>query len=111
MSVRRAAAALAAQGVQNGDRVAGSMANHPELVVAFLEQVIACYPGTPVYLVLDSAPTHTAKVVRRWLLAHPHVHVLWLPKYTAHEVNPAERIWGLMKDDVAANRLAGESPD
>jgi acyl-CoA synthetase (AMP-forming)/AMP-acid ligase II len=35
-SVRRAAAALAAQGVTSGDRVAGSMANHPELVVAFL---------------------------------------------------------------------------
>jgi hypothetical protein len=27
--------------------------------------------------------------------------------YAAHEVNPVERIWGLMKDDVAANRLAG----
>jgi hypothetical protein len=35
------------------------------------------------------------------------VQVLWLPKYTAHETNPAERIWGLMKDAVAANRLAG----
>ncbi len=34
--VRRAAAGLAAAGVQPGDRVAGSMANHPELVVAFL---------------------------------------------------------------------------
>lgn len=30
----------------------------------------------------------------------------WLPKDAAHEVNPAERIWGLMKDDGAANRLA-----
>lgn len=75
--------------------------------VAFLEQVIRCYPDGPLYLVLDSAPTHTAKVVARWLAAHPRVAVLWLPKYAAHEVNPAERIWGLMKDDVAANRLAG----
>ena len=33
--------------------------------------------------------------------------VLWLPKHAAHDANPAERIWGLMKDDVAANRLAG----
>jgi acyl-CoA synthetase (AMP-forming)/AMP-acid ligase II len=35
-AVRRAAAVLAAQGVSSGDRVAGSTANHPELVVAFL---------------------------------------------------------------------------
>ena len=34
--VRRAAAGLAAAGVGPGDRVAGSMANHPELVVTFL---------------------------------------------------------------------------
>jgi hypothetical protein len=50
---------------------------------------------------------HDAKVVRRWLAAHPRVTVLWLPKYAAHDANPVERIWGLMKDDVAANRLAG----
>lgn len=75
--------------------------------VAFLDQVVALYPVGPLYLVLDSAPTHMAKVVKRWLAAHPRVQVLWLPKYAAHEVNPAERIWGLMKDQVAANRLAG----
>ena len=33
--------------------------------------------------------------------------VLWLPKYAAHETNPVERIWGLMKSAVAADRLAG----
>ena len=75
--------------------------------VAFLDQLVTIYPTGPLYLALDSAPTHTAKVVQRWLLAHPQVQVLWLPKYTAHEVNPVERIWGLMKDKVAANRLAG----
>jgi transposase len=75
--------------------------------VAFLEQLVACYPEGPLYLALDSASTHTANVVQRWLVAHPRVQVLWLPKYSAHEVNPVERIWGLMKDKVAANRLAG----
>ena len=34
--VQRAAAGLATAGVQPGDRVAGSMGNHPELVIAFL---------------------------------------------------------------------------
>lgn len=73
----------------------------------FLQHLAACYPTGPLYFVLDSAPTHTAKVVQRWLATQPRLHVLWLPKYAAHEHNPVERIWGLMKEKVAANRLAG----
>jgi transposase len=75
--------------------------------VAFLQRLAEAYPTGQVYLALDNAPTHTAKVVGKWLAAHPRVHVLWLPKYAAHEVNPVERIWGLMKAAVAADRLAG----
>jgi transposase len=75
--------------------------------VAFLNGLATAYPTGLLYLALDNAPIHTAKVVQRWLVAHPRVHVLWLPKYGAHEVNPVERIWGLLKSDVAANRLAG----
>ena len=75
--------------------------------VAFLEQLAAAYPAGPLVLVLDNVRMHDAKVVRRWLAAHPRVRVLWLPKYAAHDANPVERLWGLMKDDVAANRLAG----
>ena len=51
--------------------------------------------------------TRTTGHAATWLAAHPRVQVLWLPKYAAHEHNPAERIWGLMKENVAANRLAG----
>jgi len=76
--------------------------------VAFLGRIAAAYPDGPLFLVMDGAPTHTAKVVAAWLAANPRARVLWLPKYSAHEANPAERIWGLMKDKVAANRLAGD---
>ena len=41
------------------------------------------------------------------MAAHPRVQVLWLPRYAAHDANPSERIWGLLKDAVAANRLSG----
>jgi len=75
--------------------------------VAFLDRLATLYPTGSLFLVLDGAPTHTAKVVLTWLVAHPQVHLLWLPTYAAHDANPAERIWGLMKHDVAANRLAG----
>jgi hypothetical protein len=75
--------------------------------VALLQRLAAAYPSGTLYLALDHAPTHTAKVVQRWLGANPRVHALWLPTYAAHEVNPVERIWGLMKSAVAADRLAG----
>jgi len=75
--------------------------------VAFLEQLAAAYPSGRLVLVLDNVRMHDAKVVRAWVAAHPRVQVLWLPRYAAHDANPAERIWGLMKDAVAADRLAG----
>jgi transposase len=75
--------------------------------VTFLEQLARAYPPGTLYLALDNVSAHRAKVVQRWLIAHPRVQALWLPKYGAHEVNPVERIWGLLKTDVAANRLAG----
>jgi transposase len=79
--------------------------------VAFLEQVVTAYPTGILYLALDGAPAHTAKVVERWLAAHPRVTLLRLPTYAAHRDNPAERIWGLMKDAVAADRLEGSITD
>jgi transposase len=75
--------------------------------VAFLDQLAAVYPTGVLYLAFDGAPAHTAKVVERWLAAHPRVIALRLPNYAAHRDNPAERIWGLMKDAVAADRLEG----
>jgi len=75
--------------------------------VTFLDQLTAAYPTEPLYVVLDNAPIHTAKVVHAWLDAHPRVQALWLPTYAAHQANPTERIWGLLKTAVAANRLAG----
>jgi transposase len=77
--------------------------------VAFLEQLARAYPSGDVALVLDNVSTHDAKLVRAWLArpAHARFRLLWLPKYSAHEHNPIERVWGLMKDKVAANRLQG----
>ena len=64
-------------------------------------------PNGPIFLALDNVITHDAKVVRAWLKANPRVRILWLPKYAAHDANPVERIRGLMKGKVAANRLSG----
>ena len=77
--------------------------------VELLEALAAIYPTGEVILVLDNVITHDAKLVRAWLARpeHARFRFLWLPKYSAHEHNPIERVWGLMKDAVAANRLHG----
>jgi transposase len=77
--------------------------------VEFLEALAVAYPSGEVILVLDNVITHDAKLVRAWLARpeHARFRFLWLPKYSAHEHNPIERVWGLMKDAVAANRLHG----
>jgi transposase len=77
--------------------------------VEFLETLATVYPTGEVILVLDNVITHDAKLVRAWLARpeHARFRFLWLPKYSAHEHNPIERVWGLMKDAVAANRLHG----
>lgn len=77
--------------------------------VEFLDTLAAAYPTGEVILALDNVITHDAKVVRAWLARpeHARFRFRWLPKYSAHEHNPIERVWGLMKDAVAANRLHG----
>ncbi len=75
--------------------------------VAFVEHVAVASPTSQLSLARDGAPAHTATVVERGLAAHPRVIALRLPTYAAHRDNPAERIWGLMKDAVAADRLEG----
>jgi transposase len=75
---------------------------------ALLAQLEATFPTGLIVVALDSAPAHTAKRIQRWVAAHPRVRLLWLPKYSAHESNPVERIWGHLKSKVAANRYYGQ---
>jgi transposase len=75
--------------------------------VAFLQHLADASPAGRLVLAMDNVQTHDAKVVRAWLARNPRVTVLWLPRYAAHDANPVERLWGLMKADVAANRLSG----
>lgn len=70
--------------------------------IDFLEKIIQACPTGHIWIVVDHAPTHTAKKNTPWLQAHPQVTLLFLPKYASH-LNPIERIWGMMKDKVVAN--------
>lgn len=70
--------------------------------IEFLEQILLAYPTGPILLILDHARYHTARDVLQWLEQHPRLTVLWLPKYAA-ELNPIEKLWWYLKNQVAAN--------
>jgi len=72
--------------------------------IAFLEHLLAVYPVGPILLIVDNYGTHSAGVVRAWLLEHPRVRLFYLPTYCSH-LNPVEPIWRQLKGTLAANRL------
>ena len=68
---------------------------------AFLAQLLAAYPTAPlVAVVCDNVIIHHAKLVGRWLAAHPRVVVLHGARYSPHD-NPVERVWGALKGWLA----------
>jgi len=77
--------------------------------VAFLEHLLAVYPGVPIILVVDNYSSHTAHLVRDWLAKQERLQLYYLPKYCSH-LNPVEGIWLRLKDRIAANRLYGSMP-
>jgi transposase len=74
--------------------------------LAFLEHLLETYPDVAILLIVDNYGNHTAHLVREWLVEHPRIRLLFLPKYCSH-LNPVEPIWLRLKDKVAANRLHG----
>lgn len=73
--------------------------------IAFLEHLLMVYDG-PVILIVDNYSSHTARLVKAWLEAHPRLQMYHLPTYCSH-LNPVEDIWLRLKNELAANRLYG----
>jgi transposase len=74
--------------------------------IAFLEHLLIVFPVAPLILIVDNYSSHTAHLVRDWLVAHPRLQLYYLPKYCSH-LNPVEPIWLRLKGQIAANRLYG----
>jgi hypothetical protein len=67
---------------------------------AFLAEVRRHYRGWHVALLLDEAPSHTAKASVR---VSEGMTLLWLPNRSP-ELNPMDTLWGQGKDVVSANK-------
>jgi transposase len=72
--------------------------------IGFLKHLLTVYPSGKIVLIVDNYSSHTAKVVKEWLVRNPRLRLLYLPTYCSH-LDPVEMIWLRLKDKVAANRL------
>jgi transposase len=72
--------------------------------IAFLEYLLVAYPTGSIILIVDNYSSHTAHLVKSWLVEHPRLQLYYLPTYCSH-LNPIETIWRYLKGEVAANRL------
>jgi hypothetical protein len=69
--------------------------------IALLDQVLAAFPAAPAIAVIcDNDSIHHARTVTAYLEQHPRLELLYGARYSPHD-NPAERIWGALKNYVA----------
>lgn len=93
--------------VQQGDVVfhRASSAN-AEAFLDFLRLLKEKYSDRFLVLVLDNARIHHANMVQAFLDGEEGsaFHFIFLPPYSPH-LNPIERLWKWLKDEVIANVL------
>lgn len=77
--------------------------NRKEDFCAFLRYLRSRYKRWDIYLGLDQASSHTAKISRQ-VAAELRITLLWLPT-ACPELNPIELLWKDGKQDVSANRV------
>jgi hypothetical protein len=69
--------------------------------IALLDQVLAAFPSPPAIVVIcDNDSIHHARKLTAYLEKHPRLELLYGARYSPHD-NPAERIWGALKNYVA----------
>lgn len=74
-----------------------------EATIHLLEKIKEKQRQGKVYVVLDNASHHHAKLVKRWLLHHPRFKLLYLPAYSPN-LNLIERLLRFFHQKITYNR-------
>ena len=74
-----------------------------EATIHLLEQIKEKQKQGKVYMILDNASYHHAKLVRRWILHHPRFKLLYLPPYSPN-LNLIERLWRFFHQKITYNK-------
>lgn len=73
-----------------------------QAIIHLLETVAQKQKHGKVYMVLDNAKYHHARIVRNWLLNHPRFNLIFLPPYSPN-LNLIERLWRFFHQKVTNN--------
>lgn len=68
--------------------------------LAFLDFLATLYPGRTILLIVDRASWHKGTPVDDWLIAHPNVHLFFLPT-ACPDLNPQEHVWAAARRTVS----------
>jgi transposase len=74
-----------------------------EATIRLLEAIKNKQKSGKVYLILDNAKYHHARLVKNWILNHPRFNLLYLPAYSPN-LNLIERLWRFFHQKVTNNR-------
>ena len=73
-----------------------------EAIIRLLEAIRKKQEKGKVYLILDNASHHHARVVKRWVLHHPRFKLVFIPSYSPN-LNLIERLWRFFHQKVTWN--------
>ena len=74
-----------------------------EATISLLETIRKKQKNGKVYLILDNASHHHARIVKRWILHHRRFKLLFLPTYSPN-LNLIERLWRFFHQRATWNR-------
>lgn len=76
-----------------------------------LKKVLYVYRNySKIIIVVDNVRFHHAKLLKKWLLTHPKLELVYLPPYSP-ELNPIERAWWYMRKKITHNRYVQSMDD
>jgi transposase len=76
--------------------------------IQFIEAILLAYLAMfLIYIYLDNARYHHAKLVKQWLACNgARIKLYFIPAYSPH-LNPIERLWGAMHKNLTHNKSYG----
>jgi transposase len=79
-------------------------------VIHFFDQMLKHHPKRHIVVVMDRAPTHTAKITKKYIESQKRLHVFYLPARSPN-LNPDEKVWNYLKNEELKGHQARNKKD